>query len=74
VDGHLLLRLTDNQLKKDLGMLPLGHRTVLLEAIAKLKDEAPSIEGGQVAATGTVFRGRLTMCQPWWNPFNWKMT
>ena len=55
VDGHLLLRLTDDQLKRDLGMLPLGHRTVLLEAISKLKEEAPPVEGGQIAASGKVW-------------------
>lgn len=36
VDGALLLRLTDAQLKKELGILPLGHREGLLEAVREL--------------------------------------
>ena len=52
VDGPLLLRLTDDQLKKDLGILPLGHRSALLQAVAKLKEVAPPLEGG--AVTGKV--------------------
>ena len=52
MDGPLLLRLTDDQLKKDLGILPLGHRSALLQAVAKLKEIAPPLEGG--AVTGKV--------------------
>jgi hypothetical protein len=33
VDGALLVELTDEQLKKDLGILPLGHRQTLMNKI-----------------------------------------
>ncbi|GAX73673.1 hypothetical protein CEUSTIGMA_g1124.t1 [Chlamydomonas eustigma] len=42
VDGTLLLKLTDAQLKRELGILPLGHRVALLEAVDRLKEGAPS--------------------------------
>ncbi len=44
VDGSLLLKLTDEQLKRDLGMLPLGHRAALLKAIERLHEGAKELE------------------------------
>ena len=63
VDGPLLLRLTDDQLKKDLGILPLGHRSALLQAVTKLKEVAPPLEGG--AVTGKVGVGGTDLCVLW---------
>lgn len=36
VDGRLLLRLTDAQLKSDMGIGPMGHRAAILDAASQL--------------------------------------
>ena len=46
VDGEVLVAMTDDQLKKDLGVLPLGHRTALLKAIKQLVEAAPPMDSG----------------------------
>lgn len=46
VEGELLVAMTDEHLKKDLGILPLGHRTALLKAIKQLVEAAPPMDSG----------------------------
>eukprot|EP00798_Chlamydomonas_sp_ICE-L_P025339 gene25339-10998_t len=57
VDGRLLLRLTDAQLKQEIGIGPLGHRANLLDAIASLVGSAEDKDGAQMEGAG--MRGRL---------------
>ena len=55
VDGEVLVAMTDEQLKKDLGVLPLGHRTALIKAVKQLVDAAPQMDSGapKVMITGS---------------------
>eukprot|EP00955_Chlamydomonas_euryale_P014610 156905-Chlamydomonas_euryale.AAC.3 len=55
VDGPGLLALRDGQLKRDLGVLPLGHRNAILKAVKELVDGAPPLEGG--VAPGKASKG-----------------
>ncbi|KAG2490066.1 hypothetical protein HYH03_011531 [Edaphochlamys debaryana] len=55
VDGRLLLRLTDSQLKSELAIGPLGHRQALLEAAAtvvKNYEEAAAEKDGDEGGEG----------------------
>jgi hypothetical protein len=40
VDGLVLLKLTDGQMRKELSILPVGHREALRDAIKMLVTEA----------------------------------
>jgi hypothetical protein len=50
VDGVLLIALTDEQYKSDLGILPLGHRTALIRAVKELQELAGQGLEGMAAA------------------------
>ena len=39
------MALTDEQMKKELGVLPLGHRAALLRAVKQLAEMTPASEG-----------------------------
>lgn len=46
VDGRMLLMLSDDQMKAELGIGPMGHRVALLRAIENLLDEFEAAQGG----------------------------
>lgn len=61
VTGKLLPRLTEGHLKADIGIGPLGHRTLILDNIQELlqkqaaqqqQDEAAAAEGGSSGGGG----------------------
>lgn len=45
IDGRLLLRLSDQQLKAEIGIGPMGHRVTLMEAIEQLAGAAAGASG-----------------------------
>ncbi|GFH22797.1 SAM domain-containing protein, partial [Haematococcus lacustris] len=51
VKGDLLLRLTDDELARQLGILPLGHRQALRDKIDELKAWVPPEGYGQQASS-----------------------
>ncbi|EFJ39973.1 hypothetical protein VOLCADRAFT_108397 [Volvox carteri f. nagariensis] len=57
VDGGLLLSLGDEELARDLRILPLGHRRALLAAIAQLREAAEALEQQRGGADGAAGAG-----------------
>lgn len=54
VDGRLLMRLTAQHLKDDLGIAILGHREALVEAVSGLKSDAkPRASAALLSAAAT---------------------
>ena len=51
VDGKLLLKLTDANLKADLGIDSLGHRECILGCVAELKQNAAALRASAPVAT-----------------------